>query len=67
MAVRITLKYDNNGIKSAVVKIEGTQGPACLLQTGEIQRLNKNSLLTPHEELYAEQEEEIVVNDSLGG
>ena len=58
MAVRIILKYDNNGIKSAVVKIEGTQGPACLLQTGEIQRLNKDSLLTPHEEINVEQEVE---------
>ena len=58
MAVRITLKYDNNRINSAVVKIEGTQGPACLLQTGEIQRLNKDSLLTPHEEINVEQEVE---------
>ena len=65
MAVRIILRYDKNGIKSAVVKIEGTQGPACLLQTGEIQKLNKDSLLTPHEELYVEQEiEETITSTS---
>lgn len=67
MPLRMRFLYDNSRIKEVKITVEGTSGPACLLDTRKLMAVNKG-VLDYTDEFYeedrdeAEREKEIVAS-----
>lgn len=52
MGLRITVKFDLNGITETQMAVVGGSGDSCLLSTKVVRDLNKNSIITNLPEFY---------------
>ncbi len=52
MGLRITIKFDQNGITETIMAVVGGSGDSCLLNTKAIRDLNPNGVIQNLPEFY---------------